>query len=1004
MVYFREKLVMERKEAMKMKFSKKHLVAKILFLLGFGMYMTAPCSYALPSMGTLDNSRSATVTVDGKQMIIEGKGANNVINWASFGIDKGETVKFNDKNNYLNMVYGVDISRIYGTISGGNMVYLVNPNGILFAEGTRLDNVGSFVASTRNISSINKDEFLKNPGNVEGVLGKDNTEMDNKDYYSSLVEFKPKISVADIQLTNVPTSATQIILDGPNGVILKNRELLKKTNTILTRKDIGEIGIGSKDGNVSLSQLEKEKIKLIDENSNWNKNSTDTSTRSINGVLKGYRVVSRLEEFEEAFSKSENVMLGNDIIAPDIVFSTSIVGFVLNGTFEGMGYGVKNLKIVVPENIEYSKKDVGLFGNYRGEIRNFHLDNINLDGSKLGFSYSTGGVSGCFNGLMSNVFVTGQVIGNGATGGLIGSIGDRQNLFNEVRNCGNYADVSAYSHGIGGIIGNIYPAKPEVYLYNVYNIGNIMGYSSGKAIAVGGIIGSAGNLSDYLNQGSYDGYLTARGVINYGNITIFETTNNSEQKAIGGILGSFGWAGKSNKSFPWGVSLGESYNLGKVSPSTHTNSSGDIIGFMNPPTGEYLPSSYYGDTPKSYYIKGKNSNFNYLYGTNHVLFGLEVEESEFYKIFNKDMIGLRIYPKPGGDSSGVSGGNTGESAGGNTGGSTGGNTGGNTGESTGGHPGDVTKPRWENKGYQNENVNVTQDYINELVRKNNERQEKIPSGKITKEDNRKDIDYEGLVDKAVRDMRERNENNHEKLLDKKIQANDSFRKLKDLITITSSLSLDKKSEFTNEAYQAFFDFLSESLANKEATKLTKDDLQKVQKTAGKIKKWISQNKGTKTINGIEYTFESTMFNAQGTSTGVIEMRWTEKNGKVHRFNVSYTDVFTEEGKDALVDYAHTMTEVGREATSKAAGEVVSAITGSRVVGKVTNRATEALIEALTDDKKALDFAKACGKDVESYVKGAPREKLKQLLSDNVVGGKEVVKAIEGLLTIREYQR
>ena len=146
---------------MEMKFNKKHLVAKVLFALGLGMYAAMPSAYALPSMGTLDNSHAATVTVDGKQMTIEGKGANNVINWASFGIDKDETVKFNDKNNYLNMVYGVDISRIYGTISGGNIIYLVNPNGILFAEGSRLDNVGSFVASTRNLSSIDKSVFLK---------------------------------------------------------------------------------------------------------------------------------------------------------------------------------------------------------------------------------------------------------------------------------------------------------------------------------------------------------------------------------------------------------------------------------------------------------------------------------------------------------------------------------------------------------------------------------------------------------------------------------------------------------------------------------------------------------------------------------------------------------------------------------------------------------------------------------------------------------------------------
>lgn len=259
---------------MEMKFNHKHLVAKVLFALGLGMYAAIPSAYALPSMGTLDNSRAATVTVDGKQMTIEGKGANNVINWASFGIDKGETVKFNDKNNYLNMVYGVDISRIYGTISGGNIIYLVNPNGILFAEGSRLDNVGSFVASTRNLSSIDKSVFLKDPGNVEGVLGKDDKEnkswkYDNRDYYDTWMHrggsYSPKLTVADIQLTNVPTSATRIILDGPGGVILKNTDVLDKTLRVITRKKGGEIGIGDINRNVELTNEQKQKILLTSE-------------------------------------------------------------------------------------------------------------------------------------------------------------------------------------------------------------------------------------------------------------------------------------------------------------------------------------------------------------------------------------------------------------------------------------------------------------------------------------------------------------------------------------------------------------------------------------------------------------------------------------------------------------------------------------------------------------------------------------------------------------------
>ena len=76
--------------------------------------------------------------------------------------------------------------------------------------------------------------------------------------------YSPKLTVADIQLTNVPASATKIILDGPGGVILKNTDVLDKTLRIITRKNGGEIGIGATDQNVVLTDAQKEiKKKLL---------------------------------------------------------------------------------------------------------------------------------------------------------------------------------------------------------------------------------------------------------------------------------------------------------------------------------------------------------------------------------------------------------------------------------------------------------------------------------------------------------------------------------------------------------------------------------------------------------------------------------------------------------------------------------------------------------------------------------------------------------------------
>lgn len=922
------------------------------------------------------------------------------------------------------MVYGVDISRIYGTISGGNIIYLVNPNGILFAEGSRLDNVGSFVASTRNLSSIDKAIFLKDPGNVEGVLGKDNTVMDNKDYYPGYSKYVPKISVADIQLTNVPASATKIILDGPGGVILKNTELLDKTTAVMTRKNNGEIGIGSKENQIYLTEEQQKKIILVDGDKKYQ------FTKNPD-VLAAYAMVSTLDELPAAV-KSEKFILVNDILAPEDAYHNLLVDNAI-GNFDGLGYSIKNLKMIV------WRGTLGIFGNFSGDIRNLILDNIDYTGKYQYITtvnwpntrytfYPTGGVAGYFEGQMSNVLVSGKINTDESNyvGGLIGHLGGNS----EVRNSYNMANITGHNSTIGGIVGGIVETKAhESYLLaNLKNDGNLFGETSDSHsyyYGIGGILGGIGLDRDHIRLAENDRLqiqikVNAIGLINYGNIDFLRRWTNAGALDIGGIIGGMDKDFNSKSE----LKIGESYNWGKLESTTkdYARSIGDIVGRI-PSTNSAFALKYSDEKKEnlfSYYIEGQNKNhvddrFHYDWENDTWLssahLGIGVSEDEMNRIFNKDMIGLRTYPKPGGDSSGTSCGSTGGSTGSNTGGNTGGNigdntggsTGGGTGGSTGGNPGEVTKPDgshvWTEKGYQDDMAFVNQ--VDKVIQNGG----KIPNqagGKITHDKKeRKEIDYEGAADRAVRDMKIRNENNHEKLLDKKIQANESFRQLKDLITVTPSLSLDKRSEFTNDAYQAFFDFLSESVANKDATKLTKDDLKKVQKTAGKIKKWISQNQGTKTVNGVEYTFESTMFNAQGTSTGVVEMSWKEKNGKTHRFNVSYTDVFTDEGKEALVDYAHTMTEVGREATAKAAGEVVSAITGSRVVGKVTNRATEALMDALSNDKKASDFAKACGKDVENYVKGAPKEKLKQLISDNVAGGKEVVNAIENLLSIQK---
>ena len=144
----------------------KHLrraVAYALFAGAIAAPFTASPAYALPVEGANAalNAGEATITQSGSVMDIVGKTANNVLRWEDFSIDAGEKVRFDagaQTRNYMNLVTGEAMSRIYGMIEGGNNVYLVNPHGILFA-GTAKVNTGALYLSTAKTEDLNTSVF-----------------------------------------------------------------------------------------------------------------------------------------------------------------------------------------------------------------------------------------------------------------------------------------------------------------------------------------------------------------------------------------------------------------------------------------------------------------------------------------------------------------------------------------------------------------------------------------------------------------------------------------------------------------------------------------------------------------------------------------------------------------------------------------------------------------------------------------------------------------------------
>src|SRR5688572_3462071 len=127
-------------------FALKGLTVSVMLAFGSNAY-ALPTGGAVSAGGASISSGAGTTTINQSTQ-------NVAINWQSFSIGQAEAVKFvqpNSSSVALNRVLGPDASSILGSLSANGKVFLVNPNGILFAKGAQV-NVGALVASTRNIT------------------------------------------------------------------------------------------------------------------------------------------------------------------------------------------------------------------------------------------------------------------------------------------------------------------------------------------------------------------------------------------------------------------------------------------------------------------------------------------------------------------------------------------------------------------------------------------------------------------------------------------------------------------------------------------------------------------------------------------------------------------------------------------------------------------------------------------------------------------------------------
>ncbi len=492
----------------------RNLAKKVVLALSAGMIGIVPSAYALPNQGTHNNASVAAITKSGNTMTIVGKGNNNIINWNDYSIANGETVNYNDTSNYLNIVNGATKSNINGEIKGGNNVYLLNQNGILFGSTAHVHVGGQFVASTAPISDAQKEEFAAN-----GVI--------------STVDATGAVN--DI-VNHGTLDATSVALIG-NEIVIGNAANIVPTKSSVVLAANGDIDIGHTADIVPAGKTIADFAKNNPKKAGKNMSGYTVKSGHVNDCV----LIGSADELKSMIA-SGNYMLSQDIDLSgqkDFQINTfqgsGDIGF--GACLDGAGYAIKNL----------TSTKGGLFGTLKNgvSIKNLKIENASVDANTKYVGILSNQLN--YNVAIKNVDVVGGHITNtdtNGTGGLVGNASTKDaNHAITIDHVSNSAAVTS-AQGVGGILGKSEANGPEVHITNAVNTGTITATTNGY---IGGIAGqlNAGTVSYAYNSGK-----------------IVSTTNNT-----GGIVGAANGAG---------ISVSYAVNAGDMSETK--NASGIIGG------------------------------------------------------------------------------------------------------------------------------------------------------------------------------------------------------------------------------------------------------------------------------------------------------------------------------------------------------------------------------------------------------------------------------------------
>lgn len=577
----------------------KQILAAVL---SGGILLLPNWGYALPQGGQVVAGTGSIGTPGGDQMNITGSG-NVAIDWNSFNVAQGESVKFSGMQAVLNYVTGNTKSEIFGNISGSGVhVFLVNPNGILFGA-TASVNVGELTASTRTID--NRKSF------------------DGTAFSTLSLEAAQKVRGDIINLGEL--TADKILLEGDN-ISLLNAHMLKSSgNGNITLRADNKVTVG-------YEVTDKTTINVGDDAPGGHTVSDYTTGTGTKGstVLAGAAVqdlcgnsknitdAMLVHDIYELQAIDKNIngdyiqgdyMLAGDIDADVTKRWNSGSGFNpignftsmpfniggFNGSLDGAGFVIKDLHINI-NTADGTQSNAGLFDvlNTNAFVHNLTLQ----DGSITNYTNSSGGsvgsIAGENLGSLKNVFnIEMEISSQNDSANIGGIVGYNKGTVTDAHNSGSVNDKTNTSARIDGIAG--YNDNGGVISYSD-NDGAVTG--KGDYSAAGGIVGyNNGSIKNSFNNGNATGYGDYLGGIVGENIKdIFDSYNKGEIKGkgydtvTGGITG-INDSGNINNVYNSGIVDSMGYNVGGI---VGQNYSGTLSNAYNTGTINGNGSEYVG--------------------------------------------------------------------------------------------------------------------------------------------------------------------------------------------------------------------------------------------------------------------------------------------------------------------------------------------------------------------------------------------------------------------------